>query len=230
MSTYIWCEDSGSGYQFWKAIFAELYPSFFVESKTNNTRLRQAAEHLGEDGNDYYLLIDTAVGNSDVLRELKRLNAAIAGMKNIHLINVHSFEATLLSFERLEQWVFAEIDDLKQKRQKLLQARRSFIKLISSQGEPDDLSEIKALLGGSKEYNTEQLAAKLLFGITRNTGFETDKSKLGPCFVANCCDWNSRQKNDLCGLDQEKPNAKEKIKQLVFDSLLKSAFTEAGLL
>ena len=33
----------------------------------------------------------------------------------------------------------------------------------------------------------------MLFAITRNTGFETDKGTLGACFTVDCCDWSERQ-------------------------------------
>jgi hypothetical protein len=40
--------------------------------------------------------------------------------------------------------------------------------------------------------NTEQLSAKRLLEITRNTGFETTKGKLGDCFIVDQCEWTKQ--------------------------------------
>ena len=127
MSKFLWCEDSKSGYQFWSALFRKLHPDVTVETKGGNTGLRKAAGKIAADGNVYYIVMDTAVDNPDVLREARRLKAVIDGKDNIRVIKLHSFEFALLSFELLEQWVFAEEDELKEKRQDLLQARAVFL-------------------------------------------------------------------------------------------------------
>ena len=75
-----------------------------------------------------------------------------------------------------------------------------------------------------KDKTSEQIAAKLLLAITRNTGFETDKGHLGECFVVNCCEWNNRQTDDICGLDNNKITEAEKAGILVERSILKQVF------
>lgn len=47
------------------------------------------------------------------------------------------------------------------------------------------------------QHNIEQLSAKLLFELTRNTGVEISKSRLGLCWLLSCCEWNERQENDV---------------------------------
>ncbi|MBR1763892.1 MAG: hypothetical protein IJ746_00685 [Ruminococcus sp.] len=79
MGYYVLCEDSGSGYQFWKKLFESLYPDFTLETKKNNSQLSKAVERIEDDGNIYYILIDSAVDNPDVLRELARLKKYMAG-------------------------------------------------------------------------------------------------------------------------------------------------------
>lgn len=229
MSTYVWCEDRGSGYRFWKELFGALYPEFSVESKGNNSKLRKAAERLEEDGNAYYILMDIVADNPDVVREATRLKKCVFGKKNVHIIKVHSFEFSLLSFEKLEQWVFAAEDALKAERANLLQARRLLVKL-NSEATAEDLQAIRSLTADLHFDNSEQLAADLLYYITRNTGFATGKDSLGECFINNCCEWTARQPDDICGLDEERPSADNKKQQLVGFSLLKQAFEEAGLL
>lgn len=230
MSKYLWCEDSKSGYQFWKAIFRERFPDFNVESKGSNTGLRKAASKIGSDGNQYYIVMDTALDNPDVLRETRRLVADIAGKDNIHVIRLHSFEFALLSFELLEQWVFAEKDDLKAQRKDLLRDRALFIRIISSNGgEGAELAAFRATFSEYGERNSEQIAAKLLYGITRNTGFETNKAKLGECFINRCCEWGDRQSDDICGLDNQRINPDEKARLLIEHSVLKEALERVGL-
>lgn len=63
--------------------------------------------------------------------------------------------------------------------------------------------------------NSEQLASSLIKDITKNTGFATTKSKLGECFVEDCCTWTKRQADDICGLDGEHLNSETKRKTIV---------------
>lgn len=229
MSRYIWCEDKGSGYQFWKELFGTLYPDIIVETKENNTRLRQAAQHIKDDNNTYYILMDTAIDNPDVLREVIALHRVIEGKSNIRTISINSFEFVLLSFEMLEDWIFAQNDELKVKRKDLLELRKQLVKLVLTGGEAKDLSKLKELLGYPNKYSSERIAAKMLFEITRNTGFQTDKSSIGPCFIISCCDWKNRQSDDICGLDNSRITHEEKKKLLVNHSVLNAALTGVGL-
>ena len=230
MNQFLWCEDSKSGYRFWKAILNELFPEIIVESKGGNARLRKALNSIDGDGNKYYIIMDTAVDNPDVLRETKKINEIISGKDYIHVIQVHSFEHAILSFEFLEQWVFAKVDELKKQRQTLLDARTSFLSLTSSSAVEGTVLEVfKEAYKNYKNKNTEQIAANLLFEITRNTGFETDKSKLGECFINSCCEWVGRQSDDICGLNERRISANEKARMLVDYSELKESFEKVGL-
>ena len=229
MSTYVWCEDSGSGYAFWNTVFKIMYPEFIVETKNSNTRLNKAIRQISDDNNLYYVIVDTVLDNQDVLRELKRLKRSIIGKNNIKVIKIHSFEFSLLSFEFLEKWVFAENDDLKEQRKDKLEAREKLVKLISDGGTADELSLFKSVYQYQSKMNTEKIAAKLLTEITRNTGFETNKKQVGFCFVNSCCEWDDRQENDLCGLDDKRLSVSEKIEQMVNHSNLQAAFQEVGL-
>lgn len=225
----MWCEDSGSGYAFWNTVFKIMYPEFIVETKNSNTRLNKAIRQISDDNNLYYVIVDTVLDNQDVLRELERLKRSIIGKNNIKVIKIHSFEFSLLSFEFLEKWVFAENDDLKEQRKDKLEAREKLVKLISDGGTADELSLFKSVYQYQSKMNTEKIVAKLLTEITRNTGFETNKKQVGFCFVNSCCEWDDRQENDLCGLDDKRLSVSEKIEQMVNHSILQAAFQEVGL-
>ena len=229
MGKYLWCEDSKSGFQFWKAILHELYPEITVETKMNNTGLRKAVSRIKDDGNQYYIIMDSVVDNPDVLREMRRLLRDVTDKDNAHMIRMHSFEYALLSFELLESWVFAEEDALRVERESLLHTRKLFIKLVTAGGSSGELSELKKAFADFGKKNTEQLAARLLYAITRNTGFQTDKSKVGPCFICTCCEWKDRQADDICGLDENRISGEEKARLIVNRSVLREAFERAGL-
>jgi hypothetical protein len=61
-------------------------------------------------------MVDNAIDNPDVLRELRRLYRLAEDKSNITIVKIFSFELILLSFSLLEQWVFAEKDALRDKR------------------------------------------------------------------------------------------------------------------
>ena len=102
MNTYVWCEDSKSGFEFWKVVFKILYKDYTVESKKNNSELCKAVSKIVDDENKYYILMDNAIDNPDVLRETQRLHIALKDKRNVALIKIHSFEFVLLSFRLLE--------------------------------------------------------------------------------------------------------------------------------
>ena len=173
--------------------------------------------------------MDNAIDNMDVYRERKRLEKITQDKDNVTVINIHCFEFVLLSFELLEKWVFAENDKLKEKRKLLLAVKNVFVRQVTESGDPSELEMIKSYFDTDKTYNTEQLSSKFLFEITRNTGFETNKSKLGACFVQDCCDWDDRKDDDICGLDKKWLSSRDKALQIFEHSVLKKSFAEAGL-
>ena len=80
-----------------------------------------------------------------------------------------------------------------------------------------------------KEHNIEQLSAKLLFDLTRNTGFEVSKGVLGECWKKSCCEWKERQEDDFCGLDHNRLSVFDKMKRIYVGSALKLQFPKVGL-
>uniref|UniRef100_I5AW45 Uncharacterized protein n=1 Tax=Eubacterium cellulosolvens (strain ATCC 43171 / JCM 9499 / 6) TaxID=633697 RepID=I5AW45_EUBC6 len=229
MEKYVWCEDTGSGLELWHNVFSYIDPEIIVQTKENNVKLRKSASRIFDDGNVYYIMIDSAVDNPDVLREVGALKKVTRDKTNVHLVDIHSFEFVLLSFRLLEEWVFAEDDDLREKREELLILRRRLVDLIINGGGATELQELKDSIS-SNITNSEQLAARLLRDITRNTGFETTKGHLGKCFVRNCCEWNDRKEDDICGLDMDRPSSDEKVKKIIELSVLKNSLEKVGLI
>ena len=173
--------------------------------------------------------MDNAIDNPEVLRETQRLYLAMKDKENVSAIKIHSFEFVLLSFKMLTDWVFAKQDELKEKRAGLLDLKDILIDVINNGGDVAKLQAMKAALKISDNLNTEQLSSKLLFEITRNTGFETTKGKLGDCFIVDCCKWTERMTDDICGLDEARIAADTKISEIYENSVLKESFAKAGL-
>jgi hypothetical protein len=118
---------------------------------------------------------------------------------------------------------------LRETRRHLLNARALLLRHLTCGVNGADMEAFKKAFDAYESRNSEQIAAKLLFEITQNTGFETDKSSLGDCFVKHCCEWNGRQSDDQCGLDAHRISAGEKAKLLVAHSVLRDAFEKVGL-
>ncbi len=230
MSSIIWCEDSKSGYEFWKLLFQTIKPDYIVETKKNNTGLRKAASKIDDDDNSYYVIVDQVVDNPEVVREIKELYKIKEKKNNMDLIKVHSFEGVLLSFTDLEKWIFAEEDELREQRKALLQQKNFFVKSVIYGGMTSDVTELYTLMNTMDCNTTEQLAAKLLFNITRNTGFETDKRTLGECFKNDCCEWEERQDDDICGLDNNKLCLREKIDAIARNSAVTDELIRIGII
>jgi hypothetical protein len=166
--------------------------------------------------------------NPDILREIKKISEMSLKNKNIKIIKIHSFEFVILSFEKLEDWVFASRDELREKRKDLLFWKNIFVRACVNEENADILKEVKVALQYSDKNNSEQVSAKLLFDITRNTGFETDKGTLGQCFAVDCCNWRERRQDDICGLDDKRISLADKMMCIYEKSVLKNVLEEAG--
>lgn len=91
MVKYVWCEDKGSGFEFWQRIFASIDKEIVVETKKNNSQLIKAVSKIVDKDDQFYILVDNAVDNPAVLREIKWLAAASQKEKMmiyVDLINI----------------------------------------------------------------------------------------------------------------------------------------------
>ncbi len=222
MSIYLWTEDKEgkSGFVFWKTFMNELFPKVIVESKNNNHGLLKAVKNIKLDDNFYFIAYDQSFDNNQIVRETKKLMEYAQGKTNVYILNIISFEYLLLEFQCLVDWIFAEEDDFLYKRSHLLDARNALLLAIENSVDYKKIPIIATLFHDIGEYNVEQLVSKLLFLITRNTGFEVSKSNLGICWKCNCCGFSGRQLDDLCGLDEERIDLKEKMKQIFYHTRL----------
>lgn len=75
----------------------------------------------------------------------------------------------------------------------------------------------------------EQLSARILFDLTRNTGFEVSKGSVGECWIKSCCEWEERMSDDICGLEVSRLPVKEKMKRICEGTSLLKQFQNIGL-
>lgn len=230
IKTYLWIEDSKAGCVFWQRFMQQLCPEVVVESKKNCSELVRAVRSLGGSDNRYIIALDNSFDNLQSVMERKLLKRYTEGQDNIFLMDVICFEYILLEFKDLIKWIYAAGDEFLVKRAKAVAAREKLVGSIAS-GNLDykAMQEVVAYDRHLEGHNIEQLAARLLFDLTRNTGFEVSKGAIGECWIKSCCEWEGRQEDDICGLDGSRLAIFDKMKTVYERTSLKAQFQKAGL-
>lgn len=232
MKTYLWIEDrkNKSGYIFWQTLLGQLCPEIVLESKTNNSELLKAVKELEDSENRYIVVFDNSFDNLQVAMEQKMLKKYAGDKENVVLMDIICFEYILLEFKELIEWIYAPDDEFLVKREKAITAREKLVKTIQS-GEINykDIREIIEYNENVDNYNVEQLSARILFDLTRNTGFEVSKGSVGECWIKSCCEWEERMPDDICGLDVSRLPVKEKMKRICKGTSLLKQFQNMGL-
>lgn len=232
MKTYLWIEDrkNKSGYIFWQTLLGQLCPEIVLESKQNNSELVKAVKALEDTENRYIVVFDNSFDNLQVAMEQKMLRKYAGDKENVVLMDIICFEYILLEFKELIEWIYAPDDEFLVKREKAITAREKLVKTIQS-GEINykDIREIIEYNENVDNYNVEQLSARILFDLTRNTGFEVSKGSVGECWIKSCCEWEERMPDDICGLDVSRLSVKEKMKRICKGTSLLKQFQNMGL-
>lgn len=230
--TYLWIEDrkGKAGYMFWEMLMQELYPDVIVESKKNNSELVKAVKEIKDQENIYIIVFDNAFDNLQVYQEQKILKKYADMKSNVMLIDIICFEYVLLEFDKLINWIYAPDDEFRIKRASAICAREMLVTTIQS-GEVNYkmFQEIITYDNNLDDHNIEQLSSKLLYDLTRNTGFEVSKSSIGDCWMKSCCEWSKRQKNDICGLDYSRLSITDKMRKVYAGTSLSREFSKIRL-
>ena len=230
--TYLWIEDriGKASYKFWTLFMNEICPDVIVESKRNNRELVKAVKGLIDKENRYIIALDNSFDNVQICMEQKILKEAADKRDNVFLLDIICFEYTLLEFDKLIDWIYAPEDEFREKRADAIAARKKLVQIINS-GEMNykAIQEIMDYDSNLDNHNIEQLSAKLLFDLTRNTGFEVSKGDLAECWKQNCCEWKDRQRDDICGLDQTMLTLNDKMKYIYAGTSLYRKFKNIGL-
>ena len=198
--------------------------------KVNNRELVKAVKGLTDKENRYIIALDNSFDNVQVYMEQKVLKEAADKRDNVFLLNLICFEYTLLEFDKLIDWIYAIEDEFREKRAEAIKAREKLVHIINS-GEMNykAIQEIMDYDSNLANHNIEQLSAKLLFELTRNTGFEVSKGDLGECWRQNCCEWADRQEDDICGLDKDRLTLNNKMRSIYSGTSLYKKFKDIGL-
>lgn len=230
--TFLWIEDrkGKASYTFWENLMKQLCPGVIVESKKNNSELVKAVKSLQDVENKYIIVFDNSFDNLQVVMEQKRLKKYVNEKKNVFLLDIICFEYILLEFQELIEWIYAPEDEFLEKRAGTVAARQKLVEAL--QDDDFNYKGIHEIVDYDKrieEHNIEQLSAKLLFDLTRNTGFEVSKGVLGECWIQSCCEWKERREDDICGLDNNRLSVFDKMKRIYAGSSLKLQFSKVGL-
>ncbi len=207
-----------------------LCPDISVESKNNNSELVKAVKNLEDTDNKYVIVFDNSFDNLQVAMELKLLKQYAGQKKNIVLMDIICFEYILLEFRSLVSWIYAPDDEFLSKRANAILAREKLVNTIKTGNmHYKDIKEIVAYDVHINEHNIECLAAKLLFDLTRNTGFEVSKGSIGECWTGACCEWEGRKDDDVCGLYSNRLSVYAKMRSIYEETCLKAQFYAAGI-
>ncbi len=229
---FLWIEDrkGKAGYIFWAMLMNQLYPNVIVVSQKNSSELLKAVRTIDSQKNKYIVVMDNSFDNLQIIMEQKKLRQYARQRDNVALLDVICFEYILLGFSDLLEWVFAKNDELLDKRENAVLARNKLVECMQSGNmHYKDMAEIATYDPRIQDHNIEQLVARLLFDITRNTGFEVSKGKVGDCWVRSCCEWQERREDDICGLDDMRLSLYEKMKTIYEKSCLRNQFEALGL-
>lgn len=208
----------------------QLCPEMIIESKNNNSELVKAVRELHDAENKYIIVFDNSFDNLQVVMEQKRLKRYVNERNNVFLLDIICFEYILLEFNGLIDWIYAPKDEFLKKRRGAIEARNKLVEAVQNDNfHYKEIQKVKEYDSCIEEHNIEQLAAKLLFDLTRNTGFEVSKGKLGECWMKSCCEWEERQEDDICGLDNNRLSVSEKMKNIYEESSLKEQLLKVGL-
>ena len=232
MKTYLWIEDrkGKSGYVFWQTLMGQICPGIEVESKKNNSELVKAVKMLEDTENRYIVVFDNSFDNLQIAMEQKLLRKYARTKSNVLLMEIICFEYILLEFKDLIAWIYTSDDEFLIKRKQAIVAREKLVNTIQN-GELNykDIREIVEYNENIDNYNVEQLSAKILFDLTRNTGFEVSKGNIGDCWIKDCCEWKQRMQDDICGLDVSWLNLSEKMTHIYEGTSLLLQFQNVGL-
>lgn len=230
--TFLWIEDrkGKASYAFWNSLVKQLCLDVEVESKKNNSELVKAVKNLEDTDNRYVIVYDNSFDNLQVAMEQKLLKKYVDKKENVMLMDIICFEYILLEFHHLINWIYAPDDEFLKKRAGAVAAREKLVSSIKNGNmNYKDIKEIVEYDEHIEEHNIEQLVAKLLFDLTRNTGFEVSKGSIGECWMKSCCEWHERMEDDICGLDYNRLSIYDKMKSIYESTCLKEQFHTTGL-
>ena len=194
---YLWTEDTGAGFHFWKLVNKLFFDDTFeVESKGSNQGLLDAVLDLDIQDNDkYYIAFDYVVDNQDIRNKYRMLKSiAEKAEGRIVILDMICFEYLILSFEKLVVWTGTGKTDKIKIREKILSVVENHRINLSKINDEKTLQ----YLSGFKRYSTERVMKSLTGEFTQNEKWSVNGSLMGECWYRNCC-VSDHQNNLRCG-------------------------------
>lgn len=209
---YLWTEDTGAGFHFWKLVNQLFFDNtFVVESKGSNQGILDALSVLNpEDGDKYYIAFDYVTDNQDVRNKYRLLK--IISQKSegkIVILDLICFEYLILAFDKLISWTGTGKADKIKIRKNILSAVENHSINLSKISDEQTLQ----YLSGFKKYSTERVMKSLVGELTQNEKWSVKGSLMGECWYKNCCVLE-HQNNRRCG-EPEVEDGDKKMKMLI---------------
>ena len=207
---YLWTEDTGAGFHFWKLVNQLFFDNeFVVESKRSNQGLLDAVLDLNiKDDDTYYIAFDYVVDNQDIrnkYRVLKSIEEKSEG--KMIILDMICFEYLILAFEKLVMWTGSGKTDKIKIREEVLAAVENHTINLSKINDEKTLQYI----AGFKRYSTERVMKSLTGEFTQNEKWSVKGALMGECWYKDCC-VSEHPDNLRCGKpDVEDGNGKMRM-------------------
>lgn len=209
---YLWTEDTGAGFHFWKFVNQLFFDEeFVVESKGSNQGLLDAVLDLEIKGDDkYYIVYDYVVDNQDIRNKYRILKSIEKkSEEKIIILDMICFEYLILAFDKLIEWTgTGKTDKIKIREEVLAAVEDHGINLSKIDGE-----KTLQYIASFKRYSTERVMKSLVGEFTQNEKWSVKGSFMGECWYKDCC--VSEYPDSLrCG-KPEVEDGKEKMRLLI---------------
>lgn len=198
---YLWTEDTGAGFHFWKLVNQLFFESTLViKSKESNQGILDALSNLEIKANDkYYIAFDYVVDNQDIRNKYRILKSiAEKSEGKIIILDMICFEHLILAFDKLAEWTGTGKADKIKIREDVLSAIENHRINLSKIDDEKTLQYI----AGFKRYSTERVMKSLLGELTENEKWSVKGSLMGECWYKDCC-VSEHPDNLRCGKPEE---------------------------
>ena len=182
---YLWTEDTGAGFHFWKLVNQLFFHNeLVIESKESNQGILNALADLKIQEDKYYIAFDYVVDNQDIRNKYRVLKSIEENSKGkIVILDMICFEYLILAFDKLAEWTgIGKTDKIKIWEEILSAVENHRINLAKI----DDEKTLQ-YLSGFKRYSTERVMKSLVGEFTQNEKWAVKGALMGECWYKNCC-------------------------------------------
>ena len=183
---YLWTEDTGAGFHFWKLVNQLFFGNeLVVESKGSNQGLLDAVIDLSiKDDDEYYVAFDYVVDNQDIRNKYRMLKSITDKSEGkIVILDMICFEYLILAFDKLVEWTGTGKTDKIKIREEVLEVVENHRIDLSKIDDEKTLQYI----AGFKRYSTERVMKSLVGEFTQNEKWSVKGVHMGECWYKDFC-------------------------------------------